>query len=105
MSTDFHSFWQTYTIRNLQTGVYANNPPNSFCVTALSCKILISILVVFFTAKTTLFYQSCVVVLFFTYLHESSLKFKIFTLTYVPIVNMTEVVIKILQGSAVTEIG
>ena len=32
------------------------NPPKAFYVTALRCKILIAILVVFFTAKTSLLF-------------------------------------------------
>ena len=34
---------------------YIINPTNLFCVTALPCKILNAILVMFFTAKTSLF--------------------------------------------------
>jgi len=32
------------------------NPPIAFCVTALPCKILIAILIMFFTRKKSLFY-------------------------------------------------
>ena len=50
MSSDFHNFWHTYTVGNFEKNVYIINPSNFFCVTALPCKILIAILVVFFTA-------------------------------------------------------
>jgi len=43
------------------------NPPNALCVTALPCKILFAILVLFFTAKTSLFYFGNIFVNFHSY--------------------------------------
>jgi len=58
MSTDFHHFWRTHTARNLQQRL-GINPPYAMCVTALPCKILIAIFVMFFTAEnvTVIFWQ------------------------------------------------
>jgi len=44
--------------------VYIANPPNAFCVTALPCKILIAILVLFSQIQTSLFHSGSIVVIF-----------------------------------------
>jgi len=73
MSTDFHNFWQTHITENIQNFLkwYTINPPNVFCVTALSSKIVIAILVMLFKDKNAS-------VLFWQYLCHFSSKFRIF---------------------------